>query len=116
MEAQAEGLIRTIGVSNFGIRHLEELLAVEDVLAPAINQVSAISVTIGSEIDDDLDRPTSIHDKKRYCRLLSNTRNCIAGECRNNILELTCLLIEPNPRHGHHSFRVFVLDIRSSNG
>jgi diketogulonate reductase-like aldo/keto reductase len=38
VEAQREGKARSIGVSNFTVRHLEELLATTDV-RPAVNQV-----------------------------------------------------------------------------
>ena len=40
---RAEGLCRSIGVSNYGIHHLEELLAVCAV-PPCVNQVRATSV------------------------------------------------------------------------
>ena len=40
---RAEGLCRSIGVSNYGIHHLEELLAVCAV-PPCVNQVRNISV------------------------------------------------------------------------
>lgn len=39
-EAVAAGHVKTIGVSNFGIRHLEELMSAEDLhIVPAINQM-----------------------------------------------------------------------------
>ena len=38
MEAQAEGLVRSIGVSNFGARHLQEMVDA-GVKLPALNQV-----------------------------------------------------------------------------
>jgi len=36
-EAQKEGLVRSIGVSNYGVKHLEELIS--DEVLPSINQV-----------------------------------------------------------------------------
>lgn len=46
---QTEGRIKSIGVSNFTVRHLEELLAVAQV-APAVNQVEAHPFLVQSEI------------------------------------------------------------------
>ena len=47
---RAEGLCRSIGVSNYGIHHLEELLAVCTV-PPCVNQVRDISVWCLHAID-----------------------------------------------------------------
>jgi 2,5-diketo-D-gluconate reductase A len=41
---QQQGLVRTIGVSNFNIEHLEELIAATDVV-PAVNQVELHPLT-----------------------------------------------------------------------
>lgn len=38
MECKDEGLVKAVGVSNFSVRHLEELKAKTGVL-PAVNQV-----------------------------------------------------------------------------
>ena len=38
VEAKAEGKVRSIGVSNFGIKHIEEMIDA-GVETPAINQV-----------------------------------------------------------------------------
>ena len=48
---RAEGLCRSIGVSNYGIHHLEELLAVCTV-PPCVNQVRDISVWCLHAIDE----------------------------------------------------------------
>ena len=47
---RAEGLCRSIGVSNYGIHHLEELLAVCTV-PPCVNQVRDTSVWCLHAID-----------------------------------------------------------------
>lgn len=40
IEAQKKGLVREIGVSNYTVRHLNELLANCKGIKPAVNQVS----------------------------------------------------------------------------
>ena len=61
---RAEGLCRSIGVSNYGIHHLEELLAVCTVL-PCVNQVRDISVWCFHAIDASIftGRMQPIHHK-----------------------------------------------------
>lgn len=39
LEAKKEGVIRSVGVSNFGVRHLQEMVDT-NVELPVINQVS----------------------------------------------------------------------------
>jgi diketogulonate reductase-like aldo/keto reductase len=35
-----EGTLKSVGISTFGVRHIEEILGMEDVEVPAVHQVS----------------------------------------------------------------------------
>lgn len=74
-DAKKEGKVRSIGVSNFGVAHLKEMLE-QGVELPVINQVGLRSRT--SEIGPCIDMllpggPSSFHDKNRHRRYLSGT-------------------------------------------
>jgi len=45
-DAQAKGLVKTIGVSNYGLEHLRELAADEHAVVPALNQVLCLLFTL----------------------------------------------------------------------
>ena len=45
-KAKDEGLIRDIGVSNYGIQHIEEIKNIGKVWPPAVNQIEVCSINI----------------------------------------------------------------------
>lgn len=68
LEARKEGLVRSVGVSNFGVRHLQEMVDT-NVEPPVINQVglyaSLHSLLPSHRIPG---RPTPVHDSCGYRR------------------------------------------------
>lgn len=55
MRAKKEGLVKDIGVSNFTIEHLNDLLSIEELESPAINQIEIHPFCIQEDI-------------RQYCR------------------------------------------------
>lgn len=54
------GRIRSLGVSNFTVAHLKELLAVAEV-PPMVNQVGMVHLDCVHSNRDVLDRPSVLH-------------------------------------------------------
>ena len=83
-QLHAEGLARSIGVSDFRVRHLDELLAVAS-MPPAVNQIELspflpIAGGHGSPLRGGRDRARGLQPTPRSCRLDDSTVVSIAAD------------------------------------
>jgi diketogulonate reductase-like aldo/keto reductase len=76
--AQKAGKLKSIGISTFGMRHMQELFDSGQPL-PAIHQVRYDTKSIWNHIAVqyfNTDRLASIHDPNRNCRILQGSWYC----------------------------------------
>jgi diketogulonate reductase-like aldo/keto reductase len=76
--AQKAGKVKSIGISTFGIRHMQELVD-SGLPLPAVHQVRSDTQSTWNRIviyDFNTDRLASIHDPNRNCRILQASWYC----------------------------------------
>lgn len=74
-----EGKTKSIGVSNFGIKHIEELKEYAEVWPPHANQIEVSALTVEEMAVLTFHPATPLDAAERNCRILRKERHCCRG-------------------------------------